>query len=71
MVANDHGSWNLSLNEGDGVLRTQNLQRNKTLPLVLKPWRLTDAILKTVCGMFSVGMQMMHVISGTPETSAL
>lgn len=50
-----------ALMKGDGVLRTQNLQRNKTLPLVLKPWRLTDAILKTVCGMFSVIMQMMHV----------
>ena len=50
-----------ALMKGDGVLRTQNLQRNKTLPLVLKPWRLTDAMLKIVCGMFSVVMQMTHV----------
>ena len=50
-----------ALMKGDGILRTQNLQRNKMLPLVLKPWRLTDAMLKTVCGMFSVVMQMTHV----------
>lgn len=50
-----------ALMKGDGILRTQNLQRNEMLLLVLKPWRLTDAILKTVCGMFLVVMQMTHV----------
>lgn len=60
-----------ALMKGDGVLRTQNLQRNKTLPLVLKPWRLRCYIENCVWYVFSSHANDACNIPGTPETSAL